>query len=208
MLRQSRRLFNRAERVRRLRRQRSHAALVAASLERLNYSCLSLKAFSAAIDEESVNLRVVILVELYKRMDHGVNPASGLNVVETADDDHKLRVEVSTKLLDILVLVADLHPRAPLHDRLRSDLCLVFVDVALPAVCWYELQTYLKRNCLLRLLRAIVSGSITVIFLIPESARSLRISQPSPPAPMTQTLMSSSVSTSTRSPSGSKLSAN
>ena len=47
----------------------------------------------------------------------------------------------------------------------------------------------LNRNCLLRFDKSIVSMSITSMFLKPIMARFLRSSQPSPPAPMTSTLM-------------------
>lgn len=44
-------------------------------------------------------------------------------------------------------------------------------------------MTYLNKNCLLRFVTSILSKSITWISLKPDKAKSLRISQPRPPAP-------------------------
>lgn len=50
--------------------------------------------------------------------------------------------------------------------------------------------SYLKRNCLLRLDTSIVSISMTSMLPNPVSARSLRSSHPSPPAPTIKILLS------------------
>ena len=42
---------------------------------------------------------------------------------------------------------------------------------------------YLNKNYLFKLVRSILSKSITLISLKPERAKSFKISQPSPPAP-------------------------
>jgi len=52
----------------------------------------------------------------------------------------------------------------------------------------YRLTSFLRnKNYLFKLVKSILSISITVISLMPLIAKSLRISQPNPPAPITKT---------------------
>lgn len=58
-------------------------------------------------------------------------------------------------------------------------------SVAISAL-YFDMSFFRNKNCLFRFDNSIVSKSITNIFLMPNRARFLIISQPKPPAPTTK----------------------
>ena len=64
---------------------------------------------------------------------HGVEPASGGDGVEAADDDAEVQVEVPGLLLDAAVVRHHPHPRHPALDELRRHLRLGPTHVRVPS---------------------------------------------------------------------------
>jgi hypothetical protein len=134
VLRQPWSLFDRAKRKGRLWWQRSHAALVAAILERLYHACLSLEPFSASINQNRLNFRQAGLVKLDKLVDHCVDPSTSLDIVQAADNYHKLFVKILTQLLDVLEVWRYLYPGASFHNCFCGNFCFILAYVPLSIV--------------------------------------------------------------------------
>jgi len=131
VLRQPWSLFNRAKRKGRLWWQRSHAALVAAILERLYHACLSLEPFSASVNQNRADLRLALLVKLDKLVDHRIYPSTSLDIVQAADNYHELFIKILAQLLDVLEIWRYLYPGASLHNCFGGNFCFILAYVSL-----------------------------------------------------------------------------
>ena len=129
-------------------------------------------------------------------MAHVIEESTSLYVIKPSYNNLELAVELQIIFLTWFDRMSYVNSRASFIHKCSSHICFIFVDI-----CHTEKifnldkkmkDTYRKRNYLFKLVRSILSRSITWIFLTPERARSLRISHPRPPAPTTRTLVSSS----------------
>ena len=63
-------------------------------------------------------------------MDHGVDPASGLHIVKSSNDDLELTEEVLIKLLHEISVGSDDHTFDPLHHESSGNMGLVRTDIS------------------------------------------------------------------------------
>lgn len=117
------------------RREQVQRALEAGGDARDDDARLAQQPFSAAVnvgDADGVCAHVPVSIQLYEGAEQAVQPAPGLQVVQAADDDLELLVEVSRHVLDQLRVRRHADPRTALHYEFCSRRRLEFANVGAP----------------------------------------------------------------------------
>lgn len=88
---------------------------------------MSLEALSAAIDQRFDSIGIL---RLFRNGDqHSIDPSSGFDTVQAADDELELLVKLLVKVLDPVIMSGDFNALHSLLDELRCHFGLEFSHI-------------------------------------------------------------------------------